>query len=135
MATLSLYQVDPNDSACVGAQRRSCRRVAGKLQWPLVQELTSEAAPAMPLLMRPAVKAALHSAELQQYRTLLISSPEALLCDLKELECLLLLLTHYGVHVFASAQGHWVEPGGRHFPPLPKFPWAEDADDFSIYLL
>lgn len=135
MVAHSLYQVDPNDSACVGAQRSSCRRAAGKLQWPLVRELTSEAAPAVPLLMRPAVKTALHGAELQQYRTLLISSPEALLCDLKELECLLLLLTHYGVHIFASAQGHWVEPGGRHFPPLPKFPWAEDGDDFSIHLL
>ena len=126
MTAQCLYQSNASDLAGMGRQRKACLRAVRKLQWDLRRELASETPPTLPLLMRPAVKELLIGAERGEFNTLLIGSPEDLLCEPQELEALLSVLSAHDIHVFGCQRGRWVEPGGRHFAPLPRLPWAEE---------
>ena len=126
MTAQCLYQSNASDLAGMSRQRKACLRAVRKLQWDLRRELASETPPTTPLLMRPAVKEILIGAERGEFNTLLIGSPEDLLCEPQELEALLSVLSAHDIHVFGCQRGRWVEPGGRHFAPLPQLPWAEE---------
>ena len=106
----------------MGRQRKACLRAVRKLQWDLRRELASETPPTMPLLMRPAVKEILIGAERGEFNTLLIGSPEDLLCEPQELEALLSVLSAHDIHVFGCQRGRWVEPGGGTLHRCPGCP-------------
>ena len=126
MTAQCLYQSNTADLAGMSRQRKACLRAVRKLQWRLTGELTSDTPPTMPLLMRPAIKQIIASAEHEEFNTLLIGDPTDLLCEPQELEALLSVLSAHDIHVFGCRRGRWVEPGGRHFAPLPRLPWAEE---------
>ena len=127
MTAQCLYQSNTADLAGMSRQRKACLRAVRKLQWRLTGELTSDTPPTMPLLMRPAIKQIIASAEHEEFNTLLIGDPTDLLCEPQELEALLSVLNAHDIHVFGCQRGRWVEQNGRHFAPLPSLSWAEAA--------
>lgn len=126
MTAQCLYQSNTADLGGMSRQRKACLRAVRKLRWRLGRELTSETSPDIPLLMRPAIKQILTSAEHCEFDTLLISDPQDLQCEPQELEALLSVLNAHDIHVFGCQRGRWVEQGGRHFAPLPRLSWAEE---------
>ena len=112
MTAQCLYQSNTADLAGMSRQRKACLRAVRKLQWRLTGELTSDTPPTMPLLMRPAVKQIIASAEHTSFNTLLIGDPADLLCEPQELEALLSVLNAHDIHVFGCQRGRWVEQNG-----------------------
>lgn len=103
-------------------QQLICHRALRKLQWLCVLELFAQVGTEdTPISLRPGMVDLLRTVSNGEANVLVVVDAAHLHCGQAELDGLLTTLLQYDVHTFGALDGHWIEPGGRHWMHLPGY--------------
>lgn len=107
-------------------QQLICHRALRKLRWGCALELFAQAGTEeTPISLRPGMVDLLNAVSNGEADVLVVVDAAHLHCGQAELDGLLITLLQYGVHTFGALDGHWIEPGGRHWMVLPGYDFEE----------
>lgn len=125
MNVICFIQETKDSDLTMRQQQLLCRRALRKLRWWCCQEIFAQAGTEdASLSLRPGMQEILRNAIARDFDVLLVVDQAHLRCSQAEMDALLATLLENGIHTFGARDGHWIEPGGRHWMVLPRY------DDF-----
>lgn len=126
MRAICFIQETKDSDLTLRQQQLICRHALRKLLWPCAWEWIAQAGTEdRPISLRPGMAELMRAAATGEAEVLVITDVEHLHCGDAELQGLLMALLQNGVHTFSACKGCWVEPGGRHWMPLPGYDESE----------